>query len=156
MFRQIGIMGVKHMKAAALTLTVQLMQLRRIYGSLIVDSTIKDSVLSCTILLTPSTESETYTVLITYKLSDYSPRSWMIKPALELYHGKEPEHIYGFDSKNHPRLCVYDPRSREWNQQMFIANTYVPWIVTWLNTYEYWQITGEWFYPAVSHCRKKA
>ena len=29
---------------------------------------------------------------------------------------------------------------------MDIALSFVPWIVTWLNTYEYWLITGEWSY----------
>jgi len=27
------------------------------------------------------------------------------------------------------------------------ALSFVPWIVTWLSAYEYWQITGEWVYP---------
>lgn len=148
-------MGNKFGKATSIGLTVQLMRLNQMYGSLIVDSSIKGSLLSCSMRLTPSAESETYTVLISYKLSDYSPRSWLIEPAIELHNGKLPEHIYGVDSKGHPRLCVFYPSANEWTPRMFIANTYVPWIITWLNTYEYWLITGEWYYPAVSHKKKK-
>lgn len=60
--------------------------------------------------------------------------------------GKLPHHIYGVDKFGHYRLCVYDPKRKEWNQQMFIAESFVPWVCTWLNTYEYWVITGVWHY----------
>lgn len=42
-------------------------------------------------------------------------------------------------------MCAYH-RDKNWNQQMFIAESFIPWVCTWLNTYEYWLITGEWHY----------
>jgi hypothetical protein len=30
---------------------------------------------------------------------------------------------------------------------MFLANAYIPWVITWLSAYEFWQITGKWVYP---------
>jgi len=148
-------MGHKFSKATPIGLPVQLMQLKQTYSDLIIESGIKGSMLSCTMLLTPSFESETYKVLITYKLSNFSPCSWLIEPKIELHENKLPKHLYGFDAKGHPRLCVYNPKANEWTRQMLIATSYVPWIITWLNTYEYWLITGEWNYPAVSHGKKK-
>ena len=147
-------MGNKYLKASAIGLPIQLWQLKKTYGNLIVKSRIKGSVLFCEILLTPSAESNQYRILISYKLSDYAPRAYMIEPQIQMHDGKLPEHIYGFDKKDHPRLCVYYPNANEWNRQMLIATSYVPWILTWLNTYEYWLITGEWFYPAISHGKK--
>lgn len=32
------------------------------------------------------------------------------------------------------------------NQQMYIADSFVPWVCTWLSTYEYWLVTGKWHY----------
>jgi len=30
---------------------------------------------------------------------------------------------------------------------MFLADSYIPWVITWLSAYEIWQITGVWVYP---------
>ena len=148
-------MGSRFRKAAPIGLPVQLMQLKQTYGDLIIKSHIKGNTLSCTMLLTPSLASATYKVLITYKLSEFSPRSWLIEPIIESHKDKNLEHVYGFDAKGHPRLCVYDPKTNEWTGQMLLATSYVPWIVTWLNAYEYWMITNKWIYPAISHRKKK-
>lgn len=96
--------------------------------------------------LQPSEHSDTYTVKIIYKISDISPKVWLIAPELQKVEGKRPHHIYEVDEQGRCRLCVYDPKLKEWNQQMFIADSFVPWICTWLNIYEYWAITGEWHY----------
>lgn len=148
-------MGNKYLKSQAIALPIQLLQLRRTYGDIVVESEIKGSVLRCTLLLTPSVESDTYKILISYKLSDYAPHAFLIEPMVQLHDGRLPEHIYGFDKNGHPRLCVYYPSSNEWDKQMLISTSFVPWILTWLNAYEYWLITGEWFYPAISHGKKK-
>ncbi len=29
---------------------------------------------------------------------------------------------------------------------MYIADSFVPWVCTWLSTYEYWLVTGKWHY----------
>lgn len=148
-------MGSRFRKAAPIGLPVQLMQLKQKYGDLIIESGIKGGMLSCIMLLTPSLTSTTYKVLITYKMSDSTPRAWLIEPIVESSKEKKLEHVYEFDAKGHPRLCVYDPKTNEWAGHMLLATSYVPWIVTWLNTYEYWLITDKWTYPAVSHGKKE-
>ena len=148
-------MGYKHGKAVPIKLPIQLIRLKQTYGKLIVDCGIKGSTLFCTILLSPSSESEIYKILIKYKLSDYAPKSWLIEPQVQMDGNKRPKHIYGFDSMGHPQLCVYDPSASEWSRQQLLATSYVPWIITWLNTYEYWLITGLWLYPEAQHGIKK-
>ena len=44
---------------------------------------------------------------------------------------------------------LYYPKYKEWNKQMYIANSFVPWVCTWLSTYEYWLVTGNWHYDEI-------
>jgi hypothetical protein len=88
--------------------------------------------------LIPSPLSETYRVRITYKLNK-SPRIKVIDPPLQKREGKKPPHLYKGDF-----LCCYLPRSGEWDGQMFLARTIVPWACEWLLHYEIWLVTGEW------------
>ena len=75
---------------------------------------------------------------------------WLIEPALELYEGKKPHHLYGKDKDGHAELCVYEPGRDNWNPQKSLASVFVPWVITWLYTYEFWLITGMWLYPEAS------
>ena len=94
----------------------------------------------------PSEESVPYSIKITYKYSDGFPMVWLLSPMIQKMSGKYPHHIYGWDKDGHPRLCVYYPSYREWTSSCNIATTFIPWVITWLNAYEYWLITGEWHY----------
>ncbi len=105
--------------------------------------------------LQPAPDCEVYRILIQYKISDYAPKVWLISPELQRVEGKRPHHIYDFDNSGHPRLCVYYPRFNEWNQAMLISDAFIPWIITWLNTYEYWLITGQWLYDESPSLIKK-
>ena len=145
----------RYLKNKAIPLIQQGVRLRKLYGSLIDSISISKSVLVCIMHLQPSEHSDTYTVKIIYKISDVSPKAWLIAPNLKTVGGKKPHHIYEEDEAGHCRLCVYDPKLKEWNQQMFIAESFVPWICTWLNTYEYWVITEEWHYDETIHSKGK-
>lgn len=93
--------------------------------------------------ITPSENSNTYEVKISYEIGK-KPQAILLSPALKEYDGKMPHHIYGFDKNGHAILCVYCPYKGEWTSSMPIAESFIPWVSTWLNTYEYWLITGEW------------
>lgn len=136
----------RYPKLKPISLTQQYYALRRYYPCLIDKIDIKSSKLTCVIRLQPSKNSTIYTVKIVYKLTDFSPRAWLISPELQKYDDEYPHHTFGQDSHGYYELCVYYPKFKEWNRQMFIADSYVPWICTWLNAYEYWLITGEWHY----------
>ena len=139
-------MARKFLKPRALTLTQQEMNLKKTYGELIKSCLISKGELKCIMHLQPSLESQIYTIKITYKYTDKFPKVWLLFPNLEKVKGKYPHHKYEFDNMGHPRLCVYFPGYREWNPNMDIALSFVPWIITWLYTYEYWIITGKWSY----------
>lgn len=157
MFRRHIIMGNKrYLKNKAVPLIQQGVRLRKLYEGLIDSISISKSKLVCVMHLQPSEHSDTYTVKIIYKLSDFSPKVWLIAPSLKTVSGKRPHHIYEVDEEGRCRLCVYDPKLKEWNQQMFIAESFVPWICTWLNTYEYWVITGVWHYDETLQSKVKA
>lgn len=98
--------------------------------------------------VTPSENSATYKVKISCRMG-YRPKVVLLSPDLEKRDGKYPHHIYGFDKEGHATLCVYCPHKDEWNSNMSIATSFIPWISTWLNTYEYWLITCEWHYDEV-------
>ena len=113
---------------------------------------IRNNQLRCIMTLRPSEESCEYLVKIVLH-KGYKPSVWLMEPSLQLVNDKLPHHIYGFDGAGKPKLCVYHPS--EWNDRMFIAESFVPWVITWLNTYEYWVLTGKWHYDEV-HRQKKA
>lgn len=148
-------MARKYFKQAPISLVVQKADIERRYDGLVDSCSISKNLLTCYISLQPSNESIKYRIKIAYKISDYAPKAWLVSPELEKKNGKFPHHIYEWDNGNHPRLCVYYPRYREWNPHMLLSTSFIPWIITWLNTYEYWLITGVWNYDESMSTVKK-
>lgn len=145
-FLQTIIMGRKYIPVTNISLVQQKIRLEQLFPELIEKCEIKRSELLCVMRLQPAEDTAVYQVLIKYKPTDARPKAWMLSPELRLFNGKKPHHIYGLDEKGCPELCVFYPGYKEWTKQMFIAESFVPWIATWLNTYEYWLITGTWNY----------
>lgn len=137
------------MKTKPIWLVNQQIRMQYLYRKLLVENYIKDSMFVCVLDIQPSSESQVYRIKITYKLSDGAPKAWLISPPLQKYEGKYPHHKYGKDNNGNYQLCVYYPKYKEWNKQMYIANSFVPWVCTWLSTYEYWLVTGNWHYDEI-------
>ena len=125
----------------------QFTTIRDIYGN-IESSRIHKDCFEVVMNITPSENSATYKVRISYRIGG-SPTALLLSPKLEKRDGKYPHHIYGIDNAGRAILCVYCPDQDEWNSSMSIATSFIPWVSTWLNTYEYWLITGEWHYDEV-------
>lgn len=90
-------------------------------------------------LLQPSAASGEYRVRVDYRLGD-SPKVSVLSPPLRRREDGGPiPHVYPGN-----RPCLYLPRSGEWDPNMFIAETIVPWTALWLLYYEGWLATGEW------------
>lgn len=54
-------------------------------------------------------------------------------------------HIYADPERpDLPLLCLFDPRTGGWHPSQAIAETILPWTVSWLGFYEIWQATGDW------------
>lgn len=136
-------------------LALQKMKLKQVYGDLIDCVEIARNQLTAIINLKPSEESRNYKVKVVFK-PGYWPQAWLIDPKeLEKVDGKPPHHIYDPDKKGYTKLCVFYPKNREWNDSMLLADVFVPWVITWLSAYEYWQITGFWVYPESKDLKPK-
>lgn len=71
------------------------------------------------------------------------PNVYVLDPyPLPLYEGADSlEHVY--DTKKQ-HLCIYYKKIKEWDINMFIADTIIPWTSEWLLHYELWLVTGCW------------
>ena len=140
----------------AIPLNCQKKKLQCLYSRLIDNICVKNSQLICYMRIQPTSKSTEYRVKISLKFK-CTPRVWLIKPKeIAKYDGKEPHHTYKTrDKDGHVELCVFFPQKDEWNDQKLLADTFIPWVVTWLSAYEYWQITGTWIYPESNDLNKK-
>lgn len=141
----------KYYKNQTLSVAQQLFKIKQDYQNIICSSVKKDC-LDITLLIKPTDNSNQYTVRIFYK-PGIRPAIYLLNPELVKRDGKYPHHIYGF-TNGKPALCVYYPGYREWTSNLFIADTIIPWISTWLFAYEFWQITGVWHYDESNHLNK--
>ena len=103
--------------------------------------------LTCVMNLRPSPESRIYKVRIEYQKGLF-PHVWLLEPELEMADGKRAHHVYWGkeDKEGHPQLCVFHDEEDNWNSNRLIGNVFIPWVISWLYTYEYWLLTGEWHY----------
>ncbi len=134
-----------------LSLSLQLLYIKKCYGKCIESIKIEESRLICIINLRPCEESQAYTIKIECKKSK-RPRVWLLSPCLEKVNGKLPHHLYPANKNDkYPELCVYDSRKgyNELPKNKPFACTLIPWILSWLNAYEFWLITGKWHHAEV-------
>ena len=145
-------MKTRYPKQKRLSPSLQWIYVKRYYSNVIQSYSLKCGELVFTIELRPSENSNKYLIEIRFH-SDGFPIAYMINPKIEKYNGKLPKHLYSIDKTGRRPLCVYDPKTKEWNGKMLIAESFIPWILTWLNTYEFWLITGKWEYNESSHLK---
>lgn len=89
----------------------------------------------------PTPLSRTYTIRLEYKF-EHSPSVFVIEPSLKNLAGdREIPHLY---SQEEEKLCLYQPKYREWNPSMNISQTIVPWIYEYFYFFEDWLSTGDW------------
>ena len=145
-FRSCGMSSIKKV-------VWQMTSVRNTYSN-VESSNITKKGFTCVMNITPSENSDTYKVEISYKYGFY-PKAKLLSHKLEKRNGKYPHHIYGMDENGCARLCVFHQDSKEWNSDMLISQSFIPWVSTWLNTYEYWLITGEWHYDEIIDAQEK-
>jgi hypothetical protein len=88
-------------------------------------------------LLQPTPRSDSYEVEIEYEVP-VRPEVRILSPRLRIQEGcLRPPHTFEDWS-----LCVHE--ARDWNANILIALTIVPWICAWLYFYEVWLDTGAW------------
>jgi hypothetical protein len=106
-------------------------------------TTFRDLTLVWKYTLKPSPLGADYSVKLEYTLG-YKPNVYVLDPMpLDLARGatKLP-HLY--DQKKQ-KLCLYYPKSKQWDSSMPLAKTMVYWAYEWLYHYEIWLGTDdEW------------
>ena len=71
---------------------------------------------------------------------DHQPRVLVESPDLhELAGGREIPHMY-----QQKKLCLYLPRTYEWQRWMRLDQTIVPWTSLWLFYFEEWLASDDW------------
>lgn len=93
--------------------------------------------LTCTVNLQPTPASRTYTIRLIYR-HGRQPQVTVVDPPLHRHPGTSAlPHVYPGDV-----LCLYYPG--QWNHNMLLAHTILPWTAEWLLHYELWLVTGRW------------
>jgi hypothetical protein len=89
----------------------------------------------------PSPLSRLYGVRIEYR-QDATPQIFIDQPELVVLAGdRRLPHVY---EQNPAYLCLYLPRTFEWQSWMRIDQTIVPWTALWLFYFEEWLASNEW------------
>lgn len=89
----------------------------------------------------PTPMSRDYSVRILLRVND-RPKVYIDQPDLvELAGGRRIPHVY---EQRPTRLCLYLPKAFEWQSDMRLDQTIVPWVTLWLFYFEEWLSSGEW------------
>lgn len=94
--------------------------------------------------LSPSPASRLYQCELHVPAGLVFPKMIVKNPDLQaLACGKRLPHVYPYPGKG-VRLCLWQPKYKEWDWSMKLSETYVPWTVEWLFYFEHWLDTGFW------------
>lgn len=85
-----------------------------------------------------------YKICIDYRLFE-APIVKVLAPNLtRLPDNEEGQLPHVYPPAEDPSLCLYDPRTNEWDGTMLLSRTIVPWTLDWLSCYELWLMTSRW------------
>ena len=88
--------------------------------------------------ITPTYLSKKYHIEVSYKFKE-RPDVVVISPPLERHNETKLPHVFNGD-----KLCLFRYKYFEWNSEMRIDQTILPWTSLWLFYYEIWLATGIW------------
>lgn len=97
--------------------------------------------------LATSSVTGAYRVRIEYREGKGNrPEVYVEEPKLSR-RPQEPDtpipHTYDLATPGKERPCAFYPRA-DWDGTRAIANTVIPWLMSWLVDYEIWHATGQW------------
>jgi hypothetical protein len=129
------------MKIKPITIANQAFNIKGMYKDAIVN-TIQDKELQMVLSLKPSPLADIYKIKLLYNISS-TPSVYVLEPKpLSLAKGKIVlPHCYDTPKQ---KLCLYYPKTKEWNKNMLLSKTIIPWAFDWLYHYEIWLATGNW------------
>lgn len=122
-------------------ITAEIGALKRLYPSGILLYK-KPKSFSWSLEIAPTPLSRVYKIRVDYEYGE-TPKVYVTDPyPLDKYPGKTfLPHVY---STTKQQICLYYPGIGEWNRDMLLARTIVPWASEWLLYYELWLSTGIW------------
>lgn len=71
------------------------------------------------------------------------PEMFVLQPSLKSLTDEALPHVYPHTGAG-TKLCLWWPKQREWQPQMRLSETYIPWTAEWLWYFEDWLTTGIW------------
>lgn len=90
--------------------------------------------------VTPTLSSRAYLVRIEYSITD-NPNVFVEKPDIQLLAGNRSiPHVYD----DPLRLCLYMPKTDQWNSSKRLDETIIPWTYIWLFYFEEWLESDDW------------
>ena len=119
-----------------ISLPVQLVSLKKLFPNSVGE--VKQGVLQWSNYFTPTPMSDKYKIKLTLKEKS-TPKVYVVEPVLNIPEGKRLPHVYPGN-----RLCLYAPHYKQWDANLYLVDTIIPWISEWLFYYELWLVTGEW------------
>lgn len=85
-----------------------------------------------------------YTVELRYGVGSLPEVRVLSPPLVRLPSNKEGQLPHVYPPADDPTLCLFDPKTDEWDPSMPLAQTIVPWALDWLACYEHWVMLGTW------------
>lgn len=94
--------------------------------------------------LSPTAASRIYKCELRVSRGSTAPRMIVVEPDLQVLAGDRLlPHVYPYVGKG-TSLCLWHPKSQEWNSTMRLSNTFIPWTLRWLWYFEDWLSSDEW------------
>lgn len=102
---------------------------------------VKKGLLTWRFWASPTPLSRQYLIRLHYE-EGHAPQIFVETPdLLKLARGRKIPHIY---SESPLQLCLYLPRSLEWQGHARLDETVVPWAYLWLEYFEEWLWSDDW------------
>jgi len=85
-----------------------------------------------------------YRASIDYRLFEHPVVKVLAPDLIRLPGNVEGQLPHVYPPVDDPCLCLYDPKTEEWDVSMLLSQTIVIWTLDWLSCYELWLMTGRW------------
>jgi len=94
--------------------------------------------------ISPSIFGRLYTCQLKMSPDSRGPEVHVLNPNLQLLAGNDTlPHVHRHKGSG-THLCLWFPKKVEWQPQMKLTDTYIPWTAEWLTYFEDWLITRDW------------
>ncbi len=95
-------------------------------------------------MISPGVFGRLYTCLLSMTPDSRGPQVHVLSPDLQLLAGDDKlPHIHR-QKESGTHLCLWFPKKGEWQPQMKLTETYIPWTAEWLMYFEDWLVTRNW------------